>query len=137
MRVDLALLADYALADKADKLTVAGVFRSVSATGLPFRFTRMFLALSMTVEAGEPSGHEMKVRLIDPDGGTLMELDGEVSLTRADPEADSTINLILEMNGVEFKRIGTHCFDIFLDGRFTERVPLEVALARLTEPGTA
>jgi hypothetical protein len=41
------------------------------------------------------------------------------------------------MNGVEFRRTGTHCFDVFFDERFSERVSLEVTLARPADATTA
>jgi hypothetical protein len=131
MRVDLALLADYATADQMDKLVLAGVFRALFARSIPFKHPTMFLALTITIEGDDQGDHDVTVRLIDPNGHNVIpDLQAELKVDRVDPGRDSAVNLILGMNNVEFQSSGTHCFDIFLDGRFMDRVPLEVALIR-------
>ncbi len=136
MRVDLALLGDYALADKMDKLTVAGIFRAIAGTRFPFRRSVMYLALMLTAEAGEDEHHTIMVRMIDPDGRDLMpELRTDLDVHRQEPEIETSLNIILELEGVTFQGPGTHCFDIFIDNRFMERVPLEVILVNLIDAG--
>jgi len=138
MRIDLALLGDYALVDKTDKLTVAGIFRTVAGVKFPFSHEPIFLALMMTVESGEDSNHTVLVRLIDPDGRDIMpELKADIDVHRADPEKESSLNFVLELRGPTFRVVGTHCFDIFVDDRFMERVPLEVAVVRIKDAGPA
>ncbi|MHB1345537.1 MAG: DUF6941 family protein [Thermoleophilia bacterium] len=135
MRIDLALLGDYAIADKMDKLTVAGIFRDIYAVSVPFARPVMYLALTVAVEPLDGPKHHLSVRMIDPDGKDVIpELHADMEVARPDPETDATMNLVLELNGVQFATTGTHCFDIFLDGRFTERVPLEVGLLKVEEP---
>lgn len=136
MRVDLALLGDYALVDKMEKLTVAGIFRSVAGTVFPFTRSVMFLVLVLVAERDDGDHHSVMVRLIDPDGRDVIpELRAELEVQREDPLTEKQLNIILELNAVTFNVPGTHCFDVFVDERFTERVPLEVMLAHLTEAG--
>ena len=132
VRIDLALLGDYASVDKMDKLSVAGIFTSIIAHQVPCQHPTLFLALTMTVESGDDPHHDIAVRLIDPDGHQIIpELKGELDVQRSDLAQSSTLNLILQINGVTFQTFGTHCFDIFVDDRFTERVPLELVHAKL------
>ena len=136
MRIDLAVLGDYALVDKQDKLTVVGIFRTVAGSKLPFSHEPLFLALMMTVEPGDDPAHTILVRLIDPDGRDIMpEIKADLELHRQDPEKGSALNFILEIRGAKFEVLGTHCFDIFVDDRFMERVPLDVAIVKVTEAG--
>jgi hypothetical protein len=138
MRIDLALLGDYALVDKMDKLTVAGIFRAVVGLSFPFSRPVMFLALGMTVEGGDDPRHCVVVRMIDPDGRQVIpELRADLGIERANQDSETSLNLILELAGVTFKGAGTHCFDVFVDGRFMERVPLEVMLAEIKDTGLA
>lgn len=137
VRVDLALLGDYASVDKMDKLSVAGIFTSIVAPTVPCQHPTMFLALTMTVEAGDDQHHDIVVRLIDPDGHQIIpELRGELDVQRKNPADSSTLNLVLQMNGVPFRTFGTHCFDIFVDDRFMERVPIEVIRAKIDATGS-
>jgi hypothetical protein len=136
MRIDLALLGDYAIVDKMDMLTVAGIFRAILGPSLPLTRAVMYLVLMVTAEPEDGPSHELSVRTIDPDGTAIIpELHANVQINRDDPVAEATMNVVLELNGVTFKTTGTHCFDIFLDGRFVERVPLEVGLLRVIERG--
>jgi len=138
MRIDLALLGDYALVDKMNKLTVAGIFRVITGLSFPFAHPVMFLALSMTVESTDDRHHSVIVRMIDPDGRQVVpEFRADLDIERANPDAETSLNVILELAGVTFRGPGTHCFDVFVDDRFMERVPLEVMLAEIKDTGAA
>jgi hypothetical protein len=135
MRIDLALLGDYALVDKMDKLTVAGIFRAVFGASFPFTRAVIYLVLVLTAEAGDGSDHHLVVRMIDPDGRELIpELHAGVQVERQDPNAEATMNVVLELNGIRFAIAGPHCFDIFVDERFVERVLLDVGQLRVANP---
>lgn len=132
MRIDLALLADYALVDKAGKLTAVGIFRQVIGSSLPLTHVQMFLALIVAMEPQDDVNHEIDLRLIDPDGHTIFGLKADMDVQRSNPETEPVLNLVLQLNNVQFKTAGLHCFDISVDGRFMERVPLDVVLAKVT-----
>lgn len=131
MRIDLALMCDYALVDRANKLTAAGIFRGLAGPSLPFTHPRMYLALALVVEPEDRGDHELTLRLIDPDGSEVVKpLKARIHVDRTDPIAEGVMNFVLELTGVKFRTTGTHCFDLFLDGEFATRVELNVVVRK-------
>ena len=126
MNVELALLADYAAAAKDNKLTAAGIFDRLTPLSMPWQHPTMFIAVRVHVHPGEGIEHTFKIRLVDPDGGEIVALDGDVKAGGFDPIDGAHIQLILALNNVSFKVYGRHAFDVFLDGRYEYTVPLVV-----------
>jgi hypothetical protein len=136
VNVELALLADYAVLAKDNKLTAAGIFDRLTPLTMPWQHPTMFIALRVHVHPGEELGHKFKIRLVDPDGGEIVALDGDVKVGEIDPVEGGYIQLVLALNNVPFKVFGRHAFDIFLDGRYEYTVPL-VVVERKKPAGTA
>lgn len=127
MQVDVALLADYAAVTVDKKLVAAGIFGAIFGSQLPVVHSRMYLALQLRVLGGEEDEHKVTVRLVDPDGKTLLELGGPLKIQRHDVSADATMPLIIDLAAVKFDKWGPHSFDIFINDRFIERVELSVS----------
>jgi hypothetical protein len=129
LRVANALLADYAAQTSDGKLIVAGIFDVLFPLGgLPFRHAHMALALRIHIHPGEALKHGIRIKLVDPDGrDVLPEIGGEFVVPEVDPVAGATAQFVLDMDNVEFKTAGRHSFDVFVDGRYEESVPLAIA----------
>jgi hypothetical protein len=127
MRVDLALLADYAeVAQRGGKLIVCGIFDRITLVDLDAVHPHMALALKLVCEPGEGPRHHLSVRLVDPDGTEVMpSMEGDVEV-KGEPDGDASVNLILDLNLVKFRSVGPHSFDVFLDGDLERQVPLTV-----------
>jgi hypothetical protein len=127
MKVDLALLADYAeVTQRGSKLMVCGIFDRIAVAELEGVHPHMALALKLSLHAGEDPAHRLKVRLVDPDGvDVIAPMEAEVDVEPG-AAAGASVNLILDLNLVKFTNYGPHAFDIFLDGRFEHQVPLTV-----------
>jgi hypothetical protein len=63
--IRLAALCDHALVGQDGKVSILGVFRNISVTGLPAQHPRMFLVAILGLDAGT---HAVVVRLRKPDG---------------------------------------------------------------------
>ena len=127
MNVELALLADYAAVMKDDKLMAAGVFDQLRPLEMPWRHPTMFIALRVHFHPGEDGSHEIKVRLVDPDGKEIVSLEAEAGVLKVDPLDGANLQLVLSLNNVPFEVYGRHAFDVFLDGRYEYTLPLVVA----------
>ena len=127
MRVDLALLADYAeVAQRGGKLIVCGIFDRITLADTDAVHPHMALALKLVCEPGEGPHHHLSVRLVDPDGVEVMpSMEGDVEV-KGEPDGDASVNLILDLNLVKFRNVGPHSFDVFLDGNLERQVPLTV-----------
>lgn len=126
MNVELALLADYAAVTQEGKLVAAGIFDRLTVPELPWQHPTMFIALRVHFHPGEDGGHKLKLRLVDPDGNEIVALDADMTVDVGDPVEGSGMQLVLSMNGIPFKALGRHAFDVFLDGRYEHTVALTV-----------
>jgi hypothetical protein len=127
MKVDLALLADYAeVTQRGGKLIVCGIFDRVTLADLEAVHPHMALALKLVSEPGEGPVHQLAVRLVDPDGvDVVAPMEGKVEVD-GESETEISVNLILDLNLVKFNAHGPHSFDVFLDGELERQVPLTV-----------
>ena len=127
MRVDLALLADYAeVTQRGGKLVVCGIFDRVTLADLEAVHPHMALALKLVSEAGEDPVHQLAVRLVDPDGvDVVAPMEGKVEVS-GELGTEASVNLILDLNLVKFSAHGPHSFDVYLDGELRRQVPLTV-----------
>ncbi len=127
MRVDQALLADYAeVTQRGGKLIVCGIFDRITLADPEAVHPHMALALRLVHEPGEGAGHHLSVRLVDPDGKDVVPpMHGDVEV-KGEMEADASVNLILDLNLVKFGAAGPHSFDIYLDGELQRQVSLTV-----------
>ena len=127
MRVDLALLADYAeVTQRGGKLIVCGIFDRITLADADAVHPHMALALKLMCDLGEDPVHHLTVRLVDPDGvDVVAPMEGEVEV-KGETEAEASVNLILDLNLVRFVSRGPHSFDVFLDGNLARQVPLTV-----------
>jgi hypothetical protein len=129
MKVDLALLADYAeVTQRGGKLIVCGIFDRISLAGPDAVHPHMALALKLVSDGAEDSAHHLTVRLVDPDGvDVVAPMEGDVEV-KSESQGETSVNLILDLNLVKFGTHGPHSFDIFLDGGLRRQVPLSVEL---------
>jgi hypothetical protein len=129
MKVDLALLADYAeVTQRGGKLIVCGIFDRLSLTSPEAVHPHMALALKLVCDPAEDLAHHLTVRLIDPDGADVVTpMEGDVEV-KSESEGEASVNLILDLNLVKFGTRGPHSFDIFLDGNLERQVPLTVEM---------
>lgn len=126
MNIELALLADYAAVTKEGKLIAAGIFDRISPPQLPWHHPTMSVALRVHFHPGEEGGHKISIRLVDPDGTQIVSLDGGATVAAMHPVEGSTAQLVFTLNNVPFKVFGRHSFDVFLDGRYEQAIPLSV-----------
>lgn len=135
MKVDLALLADYAeVTQRGGKLVICGIFDRIGLPDLEAVHPHMALALRLSVEAGEEPSHDLQIRLVDPDGADVIApMQARVDV-EAGTEPETSVNLILDLNLIKFGCYGPHSFDIFLDDRFEHRIPLTVERTPAANP---
>ena len=75
--IRLAALCDHALVGQDGKVSLMGIFRNISVTGLPAQHPRMFVVAILGLEVG---AHTVRVRLLRPDGAQAMPNPPEISV---------------------------------------------------------
>lgn len=127
----LAVLADHALVGQDGKVSVVGIFRTISVSALPAEHPRMYLVAILALETGP---HDVVVQLLRPDGSGAMPNPPQISVHGV---AGQDVNVLLELNKVNLGAFGTHVFDIAVDGVSIAQVPLAVEQMTQSSGGRA
>ena len=125
--IRLAALCDHALVGQDGKVSLMGIFRNISVSGLPAQHPRMFLVAILGLEVGP---HSVVVKLLRPDGQQAMPNPPEISVHAA---AGQDVNVIVELNNMSFTTYGMHKFQLTVDGDAIGDLP--VAIVQMQAPG--
>ena len=125
--IRLAALCDHALVGQDGKVSLLGIFRNISVSGLPAQHPRMFLVAILGLDMGP---HSVVVRLIRPDGQQGMPNPPEISVQAV---AGQDVNVIVELNNVSFTTFGQHRFQLSVDGGSVGELP--VSIMQMQQPG--
>ena len=125
--IRLAALCDHALVGQDGKVTLIGIFRNISVSGLPAQHPRMFLVAILGLDIG---AHTVVVRLLKPDGQQAMPNPPEISVHAV---AGQDVNVIVELNNMSFTTYGMHRFQLNVDGDAIGDLP--VVIVQMQPPG--
>ena len=126
----VAALCDHALVGQDGKLSMLGIFRNISVSGLPAQHPRMYLVAVLALEPGQ---HQVVVRLLRPDGTAVMEQAPRMAVQAV---AGQDVNVIVELNNLNFTSFGTHRFDLEVDGTSIGSLPVAISQMTASAPGT-
>lgn len=130
MDIEFAVIADYAANTDEGKLIVGGIFDTIFVRELPANHPVMVIALRLHAHPGEEGGHDVRVRIVDPDGAEIVPpMDAHVQIESLDPVDGGSAQLVMQLMGVPLAKAGGHGVDILIDGRFEKSVPLSVRVA--------
>ncbi|MEO2158317.1 MAG: hypothetical protein ABGX31_03165 [bacterium] len=116
MEIDLAILADAATIDATGKLNILGVFDRIQVSKFPAQFARIALVLRLAAGTSEVGAHEMDIKLIDPGGGEILSLNGEMQLgSGGNAGGGLRVPHILNIDGLVFPGPGIYSFDVKID----------------------
>ena len=129
MEIDLALTADAATIDGSGRLNLLGVFDQISARRFPARHGRLALVLRFVGSAADAGKHNLTIKLTSPGGDQLVSLSGEMNIKpgRGSIQTGIRVPHVINMDGIVFKEVGIHTFDISLDGRHCATLPLSIS----------
>ncbi|MDH5804694.1 MAG: hypothetical protein OEZ54_05860 [Gemmatimonadota bacterium] len=129
MKIDLALVCDYALIDQYGKLSVMGIFEHIWVQQFPVVHPRLHLVMRLKGRRTEIGEHPVSIRLLDEDEKEIISGNGTV--TFAEPPAgvvDIEAGSVLVFD-VPLEKPGRYRFEITVDESITANVPLTVGTA--------
>lgn len=127
MKLDFAVVCDYAIVDQYGKLSVLGIFQHIWVQQFPAVHPRLHLVLRLKGKRTEVGEHRVRIRLTDVEGNEILNGDGTVVL--AEPPAGVTeveAGAVLVFD-VPFQHAGRYAFEIAVDGEVQASVTLTVA----------
>lgn len=128
MKVNFAVLAEYANLTADGRLNIMGVFNRIYASTFPARHVTMQLVMRLAAhpaEYGKPQ--QVNVRLANADGHKLFELGAEITVTD-DPTRLGYVDQILGLNNIPFATAGDYSFDVLINNNHEFAIPLQVGL---------
>ena len=126
MQVKLAVLADYANVTAEGKLNILGIFDRINVGQLPAVHPQMHLVLRLEAHASERDrSHKVEIRLHDPEGTTIFEVNGDIVPHGEGAQPVST-NQILTLNNLQLQKIGAYNFVVFINNDLKSELPLHV-----------
>ena len=125
MKIELFAACDFA-ADYAGKLTVVGIFDSLGASQVPVLHAQLSVVAKLRFDDTEAGPKTVRFTLTDIDGrDVLRPLDMPIVAPAPGVEtASSVVNLVMNINGVKFERLGEHSLDLAVDGVHVASTPL-------------
>lgn len=127
MRVNLALLADYANVSREGKLNILGIFDTIYARTFPVTHPHMQLVIRFEAEAGEAGRtRQIEVQLQAQDGEVLFRVPAAMTVQRGELGEAVRADHILALNNVTFARPARYAFRVLVDAEEAARVPLRV-----------
>ena len=135
MQVKVALLADYANVTAEGKLNILGIFDRINLMQVPVVHPQMHLILRLEAQPHERERpHPIEIRLHDPEGITIFEVNGDIVPHGDGPQASST-NQILTLNNLQLQKIGAYAFRIYIDNELKAELPLFVEFVSMPAAG--
>jgi hypothetical protein len=131
LHVKMAVLADYANVTAEGKLNVLGIFDRINMVQVPSIHPQMYLVLRVEAHPAERDrAHKIEIRLHDPDGQTIFDVNGDIVPHGEGPQPTST-NQILTLNNLQLEKVGAYNFVIFINNDLKLELPLHVEFVTL------
>lgn len=129
MKIDFAVVCDYALIDRFGKLSVLGVFQNIWVSQLPTVHPRLHLVIRLRGTRTEIGEHEVRIRLVGEDGREIISGKGVVNFSEPPAgvlQVEAGAVLVFD---VPFEKAGAYRFEIVVDDTLETAVPITVTLS--------
>lgn len=130
MKIDFAVVCDYALIDQYGKLSVLGIFQHIWVSQFPTVHPRLHLVIRLRGKRTEVGSHDLSIRLMDDTHNEI--LSGTGTVTFNEPPAGVTeieAGTILAFD-TPFAHAGRYEFVVRVDDELETVVPITVSESR-------
>ena len=126
MNTEAFLLCD-AATDQQGKLNVLGAFDNIFAKEVPVRHPSCSIVSRIRFKKTEEGEHLVRISIIDADGNLIgPKPEGKITVRVAGNSDSAVVNLILNLQGMEFKQYGRYQIDLVVDDNINASLPLQV-----------
>lgn len=126
MKIDLFTVCDFA-ADYAGKLSVVGVFDTISSNQAPVVHPHWCVAIKLRFEKIEEGPKRLRLSISDTDGkAVLPAIEMPITANIPSGHLSSSLNIVVNVGGIKFERFGEYSIDLAVDGRHEASTPLYV-----------
>jgi hypothetical protein len=133
LQVKLAVLADYANVTAEGKLNILGIFDRINLVQIPAVHPQMHLVLRIEAHAAERErSHRIDIRLHDPAGQTIFDVNGEI-VPHGEGAEPTASNQILTLNNLQLEKVGAYNFAVFINNDLKSELPLHVEFVTMPQ----
>jgi len=116
--IQLAFFCDDARETPDGKIDIDGIFHDLYAPGFPALQERMVLVLVLEWGSSDQGQYNLKAELVDPDGGTVLTIDGHSEVTPSLPgRSPPRTRLIMPLENAVFRRPGRYHLQVTVKGK--------------------
>lgn len=133
LKLEFALLADYALIDQHGKLSVLGIFHQIWVADFPATHPKVHLVLRVRGRRTDIGTHRMRIRFVDADDTELAGGEGSVQFGEPPSGVTDVEAGAIFVFDLPLAKAGEYAFEITLEGGGVTRVPIKASRARPTE----
>ena len=126
MDVEVFTLCD-AAADYQGRLSILGIFDTIFAASLPATHPQCSVALRIRFSKVEEGKHSLTLHIVDYDGKMIIPpLNGEFGIQLTGNDQHGTVNLVLNLQGLTFNRLGEYAVNLAIDSHELDTLPFLV-----------
>lgn len=126
MKTILFVVCD-AATEWCGKVNVLGTFDRINCVQIPAVHHACAVVGSLRFEAIEEGIHQFKVRFSDEDGREILPaMEGQIPIKVPPGAPYVTVNLVFNLQNVQFPKAGEYSIDLAVDGRIEASHPLFV-----------
>lgn len=118
MDLQTAFFCDEARETPDGKLDIDGIFHDLFAPGFPALQERMVLVIVLEWDRADRGQFNLKAELVDPDGGTVLTIDGHSEVTPSLPgRPPARTRLVMPLEKAVFPRPGRYHLRVTVKGK--------------------
>jgi hypothetical protein len=141
VKISFVHICDYANVSKDGKLSVMGIFDSISPPALPHKHPAMYLAFEIAIVPAELGrSQKLTIKLVNADGKTQIELSAELTVqAQREVPGGTTLKIpqVSALYGVQLAKAGQYSFDIFINGHHSGSAAFDVVARPKQNPPAA
>jgi hypothetical protein len=126
MQLEVFVLAD-AATDSQGKLNILGAFDKLFVQSVPVVHPSCAVAIRMRFYSTESTDHEVQLNILDDKGHPVVpQMNGKLNIAFPPDGSSVAVNMVLNIQGLNFHRVGQHTLRLDLDAKKIASIPLYV-----------
>ncbi len=129
MNTEILLFCD-AAKDIGGRMSILDAVDTVIGPELPVIVKRCSVVARFRIAKVEEGMHNFKLIIIDMDGSSVVNMEGNFNMRMSEGADSAGANLIIDMNNLKFENNGEHSISVAIDGQEISSIPLYVRVIK-------
>lgn len=135
MKVDIFCLCDFAQSASEGKLTILGIFDSLSSENLPAIHGLFAVAIKMKIDPSEIGPKKIKLMFLAPDKTTVgQDIESTIVIPSTQGSIPMNVQLVTLVPFLRLPQFGEYSVVLQMDGQQVASTPLYLRQAPLIQP---